>query len=137
MPIDDDGLIPEALRRRSPADPRRPRVKFLYTIPTYQNPTGVTLTDERRERVLDIWRARRLLVVEDDRTVSWVSRGCPSPLRARRRDGVFYPAPSPRPSRRSAGRLDPRPARGPRASGHRQRGADPLPSGFAQAAVST
>src|SRR5690606_40979584 len=42
------------------------RAKFLYTIPTYQNPAGVTLSEERRERVLDICERANLLVVEDD-----------------------------------------------------------------------
>src|SRR5690606_22998062 len=64
---DDGGLVPEALEeaiRRVAATGRR--AKFLYTIPTYQNPAGVTLTEQRRERVLDICERAGLLVVEDD-----------------------------------------------------------------------
>jgi DNA-binding transcriptional MocR family regulator len=38
----------------------------LYTIPTYQNPSGRTLSLERRRRVLELARERGLLVVEDD-----------------------------------------------------------------------
>ncbi|MEU7955851.1 PLP-dependent aminotransferase family protein [Micromonospora humida] len=92
VPMDDDGLIPEALEVAI-ADQARAgrRVKFLYTIPTYQNPAGVTLSDERRERVLDICERAGLLVVEDDPYGQLGFEGdAPAPLRARRRDGVFY-----------------------------------------------
>ncbi|HEY8450709.1 MAG: PLP-dependent aminotransferase family protein [Micromonosporaceae bacterium] len=90
--MDDDGLIPEALEeaiRRVAASGRR--AKFLYTIPTYQNPAGVTLTEQRREQVLDICERAGLLVVEDDPygQLGFTDEP-PAPLRARRRDGVFY-----------------------------------------------
>jgi 2-aminoadipate transaminase len=92
VPMDDDGLIPEALEQAI-GEVRRSgrRAKFLYTIPTYQNPAGVTLTSERRERVLDICERAGLLVVEDDPYGQLGFEGdAPAPLRARRRDGVFY-----------------------------------------------
>ncbi|WFE63126.1 PLP-dependent aminotransferase family protein [Micromonospora sp. WMMD714] len=92
VPMDDDGLVPEALEVAI-ADQARAgrRVKFLYTIPTYQNPAGVTLSEERRERVLDICERAGLLVVEDDPYGQLGFEGeAPAPLRARRRDGVFY-----------------------------------------------
>jgi DNA-binding transcriptional MocR family regulator len=90
--MDADGLVPEALEAAI-ADVARSgrRAKFLYTIPTFQNPAGVTMTDERRERVLDICERAGLLVVEDDPYGQLSFSGeAPRPLRARRRDGVFY-----------------------------------------------
>ncbi|GAB3819929.1 aminotransferase-like domain-containing protein [Micromonospora zhanjiangensis] len=92
VPMDDDGLVPEALEATIAAVARSGRrAKFLYTIPTYQNPAGVTLTDERRERVLDICERAGLLVVEDDPYGQLGFDGdAPAPLRARRRHGVFY-----------------------------------------------
>ncbi|HWG98627.1 MAG TPA: PLP-dependent aminotransferase family protein [Pilimelia sp.] len=90
--IDDDGLVPEALEAAI-ADVARTgrRAKFLYTIPTYQNPAGVTLSEQRRERVLEICERAGLLVVEDDPYGQLGFEGeAPRPLRARRRDGVFY-----------------------------------------------
>ena len=90
--MDDEGLIPEALETaiKDVAASGR-RAKFLYTIPTYQNPAGVTLTEDRRERVLDICERAGLLVVEDDPYGQLGFEGdAPAPLRARRRDGVFY-----------------------------------------------
>ncbi len=60
---DDDGLDVDALERElaqgGPA-------AFLYTIPTFQNPSGRTLSRERRQRLVDLAREHRLLVLEDD-----------------------------------------------------------------------
>jgi 2-aminoadipate transaminase len=64
IPVDDDGLEVEAL-----ADVLRagvPRAKFLYLLPTFQNPSGVSLTRERRERLLEIAREHNLWIIEDD-----------------------------------------------------------------------
>ena len=63
LPMDDDGLLPDALER---AVGERDRPAFLYTIPTFQNPSGRTLSEERRRRVVEIARERNLLVIEDD-----------------------------------------------------------------------
>jgi 2-aminoadipate transaminase len=62
VPTDDQGLIPEAL----PELIRLHRPKFLYTIPNFQNPTGVTLTSERRESLARIAAEHGLVIVEDD-----------------------------------------------------------------------
>jgi len=61
--MDDEGLDPDALERAlgSGSQPA-----FLYTIPTFQNPSGRTLTTERRRRLVDLARAHDLLVLEDD-----------------------------------------------------------------------
>ena len=90
--MDDDGLIPAALEAAIAEVARSGRrAKFLYTIPTFQNPAGVTLTDERREQILDICERAGLLVVEDDPYGQLSFEGeAPLPLRARRREGVFY-----------------------------------------------
>jgi 2-aminoadipate transaminase len=45
-------------------DGRRP--KFIYTVPTFQNPAGVTMSLERRRRLVQIARERELLVLEDN-----------------------------------------------------------------------
>jgi 2-aminoadipate transaminase len=63
LPMDDDGLLPDALER---AIGEREPPAFLYTIATFQNPSGRTMSEERRRRVVEIARERNLLVVEDD-----------------------------------------------------------------------
>ncbi|GFJ90579.1 GntR family transcriptional regulator [Phytohabitans rumicis] len=92
VPMDADGILPEALEQAiADVAASGRRAKFLYTIPTFQNPAGVTLTEERRERVLDICERAGLLVVEDDPYGQLSFDGeAPPPLRSRRRDGVFY-----------------------------------------------
>jgi 2-aminoadipate transaminase len=65
--MDADGLVPEALRQAlSAAERAGRRVKFLYTIPNFNNPAGVTLAVERRAEVLEICRRAGVLVVEDN-----------------------------------------------------------------------
>lgn len=64
---DAEGVVPEALRERIErlrADGKRP--KFLYTIPNFNNPSGVTQPVERRRQVLEVCRAAGVLVVEDN-----------------------------------------------------------------------
>jgi len=63
VPMDDDGLELGALERAL-ADGAKP--SFLYTIPTFQNPSGRTLVTERRQRLVELAREHNLLVLEDD-----------------------------------------------------------------------
>jgi 2-aminoadipate transaminase len=63
LPMDDEGIEPDAL---AGALARSPKPAFLYTIPTFQNPSGRTLGAERRRRVVEIAREHELLVLEDD-----------------------------------------------------------------------
>jgi 2-aminoadipate transaminase len=58
VPMDDEGLIPDALPDGEFA--------FLYTIPTFQNPSGRTMSEARRRRVAELAAERGLLVLEDD-----------------------------------------------------------------------
>ncbi len=92
VPMDGEGLIPEALEdaiTRLAAAGRRP--KFLYTVPNFHNPAGVTLAAGRRRRILDICAAAQLLVVEDNPYGLLGFEG--EPLRALRADdpdGIVY-----------------------------------------------
>jgi DNA-binding transcriptional MocR family regulator len=58
VPMDDEGLIPDALPEGEFA--------FLYTIPTFQNPSGRTMSEARRRRLAELAAERGLLVLEDD-----------------------------------------------------------------------
>jgi DNA-binding transcriptional MocR family regulator len=64
LPMDEEGLDPEGLEAELRASPERP--SFLYTIPTFQNPSGRTLSAERRRRIAEIAAAHELPVLEDD-----------------------------------------------------------------------
>jgi 2-aminoadipate transaminase len=59
--LDEDGLNIDELERVHESSDR-----LLYTIPTFQNPTGASLSEERRRRLAELARDRRLRVLEDD-----------------------------------------------------------------------
>src|ERR687898_2463108 len=60
--MDGEGLDPDALERELAAG----ETSFVYTIPTFQNPSGRTLSTERRRRVVELASARGVPVLEDD-----------------------------------------------------------------------
>ncbi|HVU79581.1 MAG TPA: PLP-dependent aminotransferase family protein [Gaiellaceae bacterium] len=60
---DNEGLDPDALEA---ALAQGDRPAFLYLIPTFQNPSGRTLSVERRKRIVELAREHDLLVLEDD-----------------------------------------------------------------------
>lgn len=59
---DDEGIVPESLREVA----SRTRIKLLYTIPNFQNPSGRLMTQARRAEVLAIAEEHDFLVIEDD-----------------------------------------------------------------------
>jgi DNA-binding transcriptional MocR family regulator len=65
--MDADGLVPEALRQAIAATKAAgKRIKFLYTIPNFHNPAGVTLTLARRREIVEICAAEGILILEDN-----------------------------------------------------------------------
>ncbi|HZO98218.1 MAG TPA: PLP-dependent aminotransferase family protein [Gaiellaceae bacterium] len=61
--VDDEGIVPEDLENQLR---QTPSPAFLYTIPTFQNPTGRTMSAARRERVVAIAQAMNVPIFEDD-----------------------------------------------------------------------
>jgi 2-aminoadipate transaminase len=65
--MDEHGLVPSALRDAiTQVSASGRRIKFVYTIPNYHNPAGVTLSAERRPEILEICREADVLVLEDN-----------------------------------------------------------------------
>lgn len=62
MDMDDDGLVPESLEEVL----KTHTIKFIYTVPTFQNPTGRSTTAERRKQIAEIVQKYEALLVEDD-----------------------------------------------------------------------
>jgi 2-aminoadipate transaminase len=83
-PMDEDGLIPDELPEGDFA--------FLYTIPTFQNPSGRTLSVERRVRLAELARERQLLVLEDDPygLVRYDGEPLPSVFELAKGEGIAY-----------------------------------------------
>ena len=90
--MDEHGLVPQALREaiaRAKAEGRR--LKFLYTVPTFNNPAGVTLSWQRRLEILDICRSEGILVLEDNPYGLLYFEGQPPhAMRSVDDDGVIY-----------------------------------------------
>ncbi len=92
VPMDDLGLIPSALSEHIDALAARGRKpKFLYTVPTFNNPAGVTLALSRRSEILEIAQRHGILVIEDN-PYGLLYFGSPAPdaLRSLDGDGVVY-----------------------------------------------
>ncbi|CAN5173470.1 PLP-dependent aminotransferase family protein [soil metagenome] len=90
--MDDQGLIPEALRETIAAVRAAGKtIKFLYTVPTFSNPAGVTLTWERRLEIIEICRSNGILVLEDNPYGLLYFEGQPPhAMRSVEEDGVIY-----------------------------------------------
>ncbi len=92
VPLDDEGLDPDALAdtlARLERDGRR--VKFLYTVPNFHNPAGVTLAVDRRDRVIELARRHNVLILEDNPYgMLGFEHDPPDALRARDPDNVVY-----------------------------------------------
>jgi len=90
--LDDHGLIPEALREaiRTVRFSGR-KIKFLYLIPNYQNPSGVLLSADRRTEILEICRNEKIFIVEDNPYgLLGFDRPSPNAMRAEDSENVIY-----------------------------------------------
>ncbi|MFT4216015.1 MAG: PLP-dependent aminotransferase family protein [Micropruina sp.] len=90
--MDDRGIVPQALREAIAACRAvGKRVKFLYTIPNFQNPTGVTQTVERRQELIEAAHELDILIVEDNPYGLLAIEGEPKPaLRSMDDSRVVY-----------------------------------------------
>lgn len=87
VPLDDRGMLVEALERVLAA---RPRPKLIYAVPTFQNPAGVTLDLERRQALVALAERYGVPIVEDDPYGElWFDQPPPPPLRALHPDVLY------------------------------------------------
>lgn len=61
VPMDKDGMMTDALEQALRVGP-----KFIYVLPNFQNPTGVTLSLERRQKLVELAEAYGVPIIEDD-----------------------------------------------------------------------
>ena len=89
---DEDGISPEALAEAADRLIEQGRkVKLLYLVPNFANPSGVTLTAERRAQVLQVCRERGILIIEDNPYgLLYFDQKPPEALRAMDSEGVVY-----------------------------------------------
>ncbi|MBN2289084.1 MAG: PLP-dependent aminotransferase family protein, partial [Candidatus Glassbacteria bacterium] len=81
--MDEKGLVvPELEEKLAALQAGGKRVKFLYTNPTFQNPSGITMTQSRRDELYEICRRFSLMVVEDDPYFELYFKGSPADYRS-------------------------------------------------------
>ncbi len=89
---DSDGISPEAVAEaadRMVADGKK--VKLLYLVTNFANPSGVTLSEERRDKLIQVCKERGILIVEDNPYgLLYFDAPPPNALRARDADSVIY-----------------------------------------------
>ncbi len=90
--MDNDGLVPDSLRAAIKSVRAAGRkIKFLYLIPNYQNPTGVCLPADRRTEILSICREEEIFVVEDNPYgLLGFDKPSPNAMRAEDSENVIY-----------------------------------------------
>lgn len=90
--MDDEGLNMESLAeniRKVRAEGKE--VKFLYTVPNFNNPTGVTMSATRRQEVLDLCIREGVLIVEDNPYgLLYFDEKAPNAIRSLDADHVLY-----------------------------------------------
>ena len=63
IPMDTDGMNMEALQKALETEKN---VKFIYTIPNFQNPSGITMSLEKRRRLYELAKAHDVMILEDN-----------------------------------------------------------------------
>ncbi|MDK2854646.1 MAG: 2-aminoadipate transaminase [Thermococcaceae archaeon] len=67
IPLDDEGMRVDLLEEKlQELEKEGKKVKLVYTIPTFQNPAGVTMSEKRRKRLLELASEYDFLIVEDN-----------------------------------------------------------------------
>jgi 2-aminoadipate transaminase len=90
--MDADGLVPEALRAAiASVKAAGKAIKFLYTIPNFHNPAGVTLSVARRYEIVEICAAEGILILEDNPygLLGFDNEPLPA-MRSLRSDNIIY-----------------------------------------------
>jgi 2-aminoadipate transaminase len=87
METDEEGLIPESMEEVL----KNYKIKFVYTVPTFQNPSGKTIKTKRREQIAEIIKRYDVLLIEDDPYSALRYTGSPEPtIKSMAPDHVVY-----------------------------------------------
>ncbi|WP_378955688.1 PLP-dependent aminotransferase family protein [Pelosinus sp. sgz500959] len=85
IPLDEEGieLAPISFYKK------QKNVNLLYTIPCFQNPTGITMTEKRRKDMINLCQKEQLPIIEDDvYRELWLDEPPPMPLKALEKEGL-------------------------------------------------
>jgi DNA-binding transcriptional MocR family regulator len=89
---DHDGMSPEALQQSiDKMKAQGKKIKFLYLVPNFANPSGVTLSADRRPAILEICKREHILIIEDNPYgLLYFDKPVPDALRSMDEDGIVY-----------------------------------------------
>ncbi|MBS9803554.1 PLP-dependent aminotransferase family protein [Bacillus toyonensis] len=89
IPMDHHGILPNDLLKRIKYSQKK---NILYTIPCFQNPTGILMSKERRKEILKVCEKEQLPIIEDDiYRELWIDEPPPVPLKSMDKHGhVLY-----------------------------------------------
>ncbi|MGO4106202.1 MocR-like pyridoxine biosynthesis transcription factor PdxR [Paenibacillus sp. YAF4_2] len=85
LPMDADGVNIETLEQYA----RSGRGTFLYTIPSFHNPTGIVMSEQRRLEIYKLGMQHKLPIIEDDAYRDlWLDEPSPLPIKALDQNGL-------------------------------------------------
>ncbi len=85
VPMDQDGIMPWLINTKT----NKTNSSILYSIPSFQNPTGNVMSESRREELLKFCQTYRLPIVEDDVFSDlWLDCPPPKPIKAKDNSGI-------------------------------------------------
>jgi GntR family transcriptional regulator of abcA and norABC len=85
IPLDEEGIEIAPLSFHK----KHKNANLLYTIPCFHNPTGITMTEERRKSIIDLCQKEQLPIIEDDvYRELWLDAPPPTPLKALEKEGL-------------------------------------------------
>jgi GntR family transcriptional regulator of abcA and norABC len=85
LPLDENGIQTKTIAYQK----KRQNAALLYTIPTFHNPTGILMSEERRRELLEVCEKERLPIIEDDvYRELWLDSPPPPPLKAMDKNGL-------------------------------------------------
>lgn len=89
---DAEGMVPAALSQAIAAARAQGKpIKFIYLVPNFHNPAGVTLSASRRLEIIDIAQSENILIVEDNPYgLLWFDQPAPPAMRSVSEQGIIY-----------------------------------------------
>jgi len=85
LPMDKEGIRADLISK----DKRKHGLSILYTIPSFQNPTGIVMSENRRKQLIEVCQTEKLPIIEDDvYRELWLDAPTPNPIKSFDKNGL-------------------------------------------------